>query len=61
MEMQLELPAEEAQLLHRILSGYLSDLRMEVAGTDNTKFRQGLKDEEVTVKRWLAALAPAGE
>lgn len=54
--MRLELSDEETALLDRILSGYLSDLRMEVAGTDSFKLRQELKHEEETIKKLLGDL-----
>lgn len=54
--MRFDLTNEEAQLLHRVLSGYLSDLRMEVAGTDSPSFRQGLKDEEIVIKKLISGL-----
>ena len=54
--MRMDLSKEEAELLRRVLSGYLSDLRMEVAGTDSPSFRQGLKDEEITIKKLISEL-----
>ena len=37
---------EQSQLVHRILGSYLSDLRMEIAGTDNPVMRRSLHHEE---------------
>lgn len=54
--MQLELSDDERQLLERILSAYLGDLRMEVAATDNAEFKHGLRDEELVIRRFLDAL-----
>jgi len=49
--MQLTLQAAEAQLLHRILTQYLSDLRMEITDTEN--WRQDLKRDEECIKSLL--------
>jgi hypothetical protein len=38
------------------LEYYLSELRMEVAGTDRQEFRDKLKDEEETLKIILSRL-----
>ena len=54
--MKLELTQGNATLLARILSGYLSDLRMEVAGTDKKSFRDELKREEEIIKSLIAAI-----
>lgn len=40
---QIEMTPEEAQILLEILEVYLSDLRMEIADTDQMDFREGLK------------------
>jgi len=48
--MELALSHEEADLIHRILSSFLSDLRMEVADTDNPSMRRTLKGEEEVVR-----------
>ena len=55
--MQVELTVEEAATLHRVLTSYLSDLRFEVAGTDQMDFRESLKAEEEFLKRLLAQLS----
>ena len=44
--MELTLGPEDAALLERILSGYLSDLRMEIAATDSAEWRREMKHEE---------------
>jgi hypothetical protein len=56
--MVIELTAEEAATLSRVLSSYLSDLRMEVAGTDRMDFREALKEEEAFLKKLLVQLEP---
>lgn len=54
--MQVDLNAEEVEMLNEILSSYLSDLRMEIADTDSKDFREGLKKKEVLLKRLLKDL-----
>ena len=49
--MQLNLTIEEAQILNEVLTGYLSDLRFEIANTDSGFFREGLKEREAFLKR----------
>lgn len=44
---RLELTREEAEALHAILKSCLSDLRMEIAGTDSADFREDLKWREM--------------
>ena len=53
---QITFTQEEAAALRDILSGYLSDLRMEVADTDSLQFRENLKREEVLLKTLLQQL-----
>lgn len=48
--MELTLTAEQAQVLHDILDRYVSEVRGEIAGTDNYDMRQGLKQVEQTIK-----------
>jgi cob(I)alamin adenosyltransferase len=54
--MELTLDAEDVALLSRILSNYLSDLRMEIAQTDQYEWRQALKQDEERIKALLARL-----
>jgi hypothetical protein len=49
----LKLNAGEDAMLREILASYLSDLRMEIAGTDSMDFREGLKKREIFLKRLL--------
>ncbi len=44
--MTLSLTREEAEMLREILDSYLSDLRMEIADTENIRFREELKRRE---------------
>ena len=55
--MELTLSPEEAAVLHRILTSYVSDLRMEVADTDDYDLRQRLQAEEALVKKLIVRLA----
>lgn len=55
--MELALQPEEVALLRRILSNYLSDLRMEIADTERYDLRQELKRDEEMIKSLLARLA----
>jgi len=52
----LQVTADEAALLARILANYLSDLRMEVADTDNAAMRRALKAEEDTIRALLTRI-----
>lgn len=56
---QITLNDDEARMLDEILTNYLSDLRMEVAGTENMNFREKLKQKEVFLKRLLENLEKA--
>jgi hypothetical protein len=50
---QLILTAEEAALLSKILTSYLSELCMEIADTEAKDFRVALKQREVFLTRLL--------
>jgi hypothetical protein len=50
------LSGEEAELLGRILTAYLGDLRMEIANTDNAAMRRDLHREEDSIRALLARL-----
>jgi hypothetical protein len=54
--MQLNLTAEEAQVLNEILTSYLSDLRMEISHTDSGFFRENLKERENFLKKIIQDL-----
>lgn len=51
--MHLTLTAEEASILHEVLTYYVSDLRMEISNTDSMDFREQLKAKEAFLKRLL--------
>ncbi len=56
---RIDLSKEEWGALNEILTAYLSDLRMEIAGTDNLEFRGTLKGREHLVNGLLERLAAA--
>ncbi len=53
---QLTLTDTDASTLIDILTSYLSDLRMEIADTEQIDFRQRLKEEEIIIKKILVML-----
>ena len=53
---QIELTSEKAEMLREIISDYLSDLRMEIAGTENMSFRENLKKKEELLNELLQRL-----
>jgi hypothetical protein len=53
---QLNLTDDEASILKQALATYLSDLRMEIADTDQQEFREQLKQEEAVMKKILGAI-----
>ena len=54
---QVNLSAEESDMLRQVLGTYLSDLRMEIADTEQMDFRENLKRQETFLKRLLEQLA----
>ena len=54
--MELRLETQDAALIERILSSYLSDLRMEIAGTDSPEWRRAMKREEERIGALLDML-----
>ena len=52
----LQLTATEASLLKEILETNLSDLRMEIAGTDLKSFRDKLKEKEAVITQLIERL-----
>jgi len=55
--MDLHLEAAEAELLRRVLTSYLSDLREEIGKTEDYDMRQSLKREEEQIKSLIERLA----
>ena len=62
--MNLELTSEESDTLELTLASYVSDLRIEIAGTESKELRDQLKQREAelrSVQRKLQILrAPVG-
>lgn len=56
----ISLTSEEASVLSQILASYLSDLRMEIADTDQLDYRETLKEREAFIKRLIDTLNAAG-
>jgi hypothetical protein len=52
----LRLTDVEASTLRDVLTSYLSDLRMEIADTEQFELREQLKQTEVLLKRLIAQL-----
>ncbi len=50
---QLELTDGEANMLRAVLDSYLSDLRFEIANTENFEMRQELKAMDAFIKDLL--------
>jgi hypothetical protein len=56
---QIELSTTELETLTEVCEEALSDLRMEIAGTDAMDFRERLKQKEVLLRSVLGRLAVA--
>ncbi len=54
--MQLTLQPEEAKLLKGVLINHLSNLRGEIADTDDYEWREALKRDEATIKMIISRL-----
>jgi hypothetical protein len=54
---RLELEPEEAETLKTVLEEYVSELRMEVANTDDMGFRESLKRTEALLRSLIQRLA----
>ena len=52
----LNLTDSETSTLRKVLENYLSELRMEIADTDQMDYRDELKEEEVVINKILRAL-----
>ncbi len=52
----LDLSDDQAKTLKKSLTSYLSDLRLEIAATENHDFREELKKEEEILHSILAKL-----
>lgn len=47
--MDLNLSDADVELLRRILTNYLADLRMEIVDTDNHDYKATLRDEQTQI------------
>jgi hypothetical protein len=56
---RLELTDDEAKRLRALCQEDLSDLRMEIAGTERQEFRDELKTTKALLESLIARLAPA--
>jgi len=56
---RIELTVDEATRLRMLCETSLSDLRMEIAGTDNLDFREKLKEDAAFLKSLIARLTAA--
>lgn len=57
----LSLNVQESAVLAQALESYLSDLRVEIAGTDGYELREALKRQEEILARILLALRGEGD
>lgn len=57
--MSIEFVDEEMSLLEQVAREYLSELRAEIAATDQYDFRQGLKKKEELLQAIIAKLEHA--
>jgi hypothetical protein len=55
-----ELTPEELDLLQEVLTSDLSELRMEIVDTDNSRFKDGLKQRKRTLMDILEKLQKNG-
>jgi len=54
--LDLVLDKEDYLLLKQVLERYISNLRMEIAGTENFEWRKSMHEDEDRAKRLLARL-----
>jgi hypothetical protein len=52
----LELSNEESKILVDVLTSHLSDLRMEIADTDQMDFREQLKQRKAVIEKAITGL-----
>lgn len=58
---QVQLTPKQRDLLREILEAVLADLRMEIADTDNSQFKQELRNRKQRLTAILEAVSAAGE
>ena len=56
---RVEITEEEFTMLVDILERYLADLRYEIADTDSSKFKEGLRHEQSQIVDMLARVRRA--
>jgi hypothetical protein len=59
--MEIELTADESAALQKALRSYGSDLRMEIAATDNAEYRTDLRAERATLESVIDKLDAAAK
>ncbi len=57
--MLVELEPQQIDVLLRVLTSYLSDLRMEIADTEQYDMREDLKQQEAVLKAVIGRLESA--
>jgi hypothetical protein len=57
--MELTLQDSEVQLLERLLTSALGDLRMEITDTEKFEMRESMKKDEEVLKSIIRRLNPA--
>lgn len=57
---RMELTEQEATILSQTLTSDVSDLRMEIAGTESQPYREQLKGKEVILKQLIQRLGESG-
>lgn len=55
-KLSLELAPDEVDVLRRVLTMFLGDLRMEIADTEAYELRQSLKADELAIKAIIAKI-----
>lgn len=58
--MQIELTDEQSSQLRLLLHDALGDLSAEIAGTDNSHFREGLRSRKVALEAVSKQLGDSG-
>ena len=56
---RLELTEKEGERLRELCETQLSELRMEIAGTDSMEFREELKQDAVLLRTFIEQLSGA--
>ena len=59
--MNVSLTVEESAAVRKALRSYLSDLRAEIADTDNPEYRRELREERAALEGAVDKLDQAGE